>query len=97
MPIALGAVGQIHFSVTDVERSVAFYRGVLGLEHLFTVPGLPMAFFQAGEVRLYLDVLENEEVSIQASGLLPGGGPRRHLRSRCPTRCSAPGEAPPGP
>lgn len=60
MPITLGAVGQIHISVSDLERSVAFYRDVLGLEHLFTVPGQPMAFFQAGEVRLYLGVPENE-------------------------------------
>ena len=60
MSIALGAIGQIHISVADVERSVAFYRDVLGLEHLFTVPGQPMAFFQAGDVRLYLGVPENE-------------------------------------
>jgi len=60
MSIGLGAIGQIHISVTDVERSVAFYRDVLGLEHLFTVPGQPMAFFQAGDVRLYLGVPENE-------------------------------------
>ena len=60
MSTALGAVGQIRISVTDLERSVAFYRDVLGLEHLFTVPGQPMAFFQAGGVRLYLGVPENE-------------------------------------
>lgn len=60
MSLALGAIGQIHISVTDVERSVAFYRDVLGLHHLFTVPGQPMAFFQAGEVRLYLGVPENK-------------------------------------
>ena len=60
MSFSLGAIGQIHISVTDVERSVAFYRDVLGLKHLFTVPGQPMAFFQAGEVRLYLGVPEND-------------------------------------
>ncbi len=60
MSIVLGAVGQIHISVSDLDRSVAFYRDVLGLEHLFTVPGQPMAFFQAGDVRLYLGVPENE-------------------------------------
>ena len=42
--MALGALGQIHISVTDVERSVAFYRDVLGIRHEFTVPGQPMAF-----------------------------------------------------
>ena len=53
-------VGQIHITVTDLDRSVAFYRDVLGLEHLFTVPGQPMAFFDAGGVRLYLGRTEDE-------------------------------------
>jgi len=52
--MALGALGQIHISVTDLERSVAFYRDTLGISHLFTVPGQPMAFFASGDVRLYL-------------------------------------------
>jgi len=56
-------VGQIHITVTDVERSVAFYRDVLGLEHLFTVPGQPMAFLDAGGVRLYLGRTEDERFS----------------------------------
>ena len=59
--MALGPVGQIHISVTDVERSVAFYRDVLGIQHLFTVPGQPMAFFASGQVRLYLGVPETPE------------------------------------
>ena len=58
--MALGPVAQIHISVTDLERSVAFYRDVLGIPHLFTVPGQPMAFFQSGDVRLYLGVPEDE-------------------------------------
>ena len=57
--MALGPIGQIHISVTDVERSVAFYRDVLGIPHLFTVPGQPMAFFASGDVRLYLGVPES--------------------------------------
>lgn len=56
--MALGPVSQIHISVTDLDRSVAFYRDVLGIPHLFTVPGQPMAFFQSGPVRLYLGVPE---------------------------------------
>lgn len=59
--MALGSLGQVHISVTDIDRSVAFYRDVLGLSHLFTVPGQPMAFFQAGDVRLYLGVPESAE------------------------------------
>jgi predicted enzyme related to lactoylglutathione lyase len=54
--MAVGALGQVHISVTDLDRSVAFYRDVLGIQHLFTVPGQPMAFFRSGEVRLYLGV-----------------------------------------
>jgi catechol 2,3-dioxygenase-like lactoylglutathione lyase family enzyme len=54
-------VGQLHISVSDLQASVAFYRDVLGLRHLFTVPGQPMAFFDAGGgVRLYLGVPESE-------------------------------------
>ena len=57
----LGTIGQIHVSVTDVDRSVAFYRDVLGIPFLFRVPGQPMAFFDCGGVRLYLGVPESEE------------------------------------
>jgi predicted enzyme related to lactoylglutathione lyase len=59
--MAVGPVGQIHISVSDVERSVSFYRDVLGIPHLFTVAGQPMAFFASGDVRLYLGVPESAE------------------------------------
>jgi catechol 2,3-dioxygenase-like lactoylglutathione lyase family enzyme len=59
--MALGPVGQIHISVSDVDRSVAFYRDVLGIPFLFQVPGQPMAFFQSGDVRLYLGAPEPAE------------------------------------
>jgi predicted enzyme related to lactoylglutathione lyase len=59
--MALGSIGQIHVSVTDVDRSVEFYRDVLGIPHLFTVSGQPMAFFASGGVRLYLGVPETDE------------------------------------
>ena len=57
----LGAIGQIHVSVTDVDRSVEFYRDVLGIPFLFRVPEQPMAFFDCGGVRLYLGVPESPE------------------------------------
>jgi predicted enzyme related to lactoylglutathione lyase len=57
--MALGPVGQIHVSVTDVDRAVAFYRDVLEIPLLFQVPGQPMAFFASGDVRLYLGVPED--------------------------------------
>ena len=48
-------------SVADVDRSVAFYRDVLGIPFLFRVPGQPMAFFDCDGIRLYLGVPESEE------------------------------------
>lgn len=57
--MAVGPLGQIHVSVTDIDASVAFYRDVLGIPMLFQVPGMPMAFFASGDVRLYLGVPEN--------------------------------------
>ncbi len=61
--MALGPVGQIHISVRDIDRAVAFYRDVLGIPFLFQVPGQPMAFFQSGDVRLYLGKPESEELT----------------------------------
>lgn len=61
MTSRLIGVGQLHITVSDLEESVRFYRDVLGLEHLFTVDGQPMAFLQAGSVRLYLGATEDEQ------------------------------------
>jgi catechol 2,3-dioxygenase-like lactoylglutathione lyase family enzyme len=55
------AIGQIHVSVSDIDRSVAFYRDVLGAVFLFQVPGQPMAFFDLAGVRLYLGKPESPE------------------------------------
>ena len=48
----LGAIMQILVPVTDLDRAVAFYEGVLDLPLLFRFPG--NAFFDADGVRLYL-------------------------------------------
>ena len=53
-------IGQLHITVSDLDASVGWYRDVLGLPHLFTVEGRPMAFLQAGSVRLYLGATEDE-------------------------------------
>lgn len=45
-------LGQIAVTVHDVQRATAFYRDVLGLQFLFSAPGL--AFFQCSGVRLML-------------------------------------------
>ncbi len=59
--LRINAIGQIHISVNDVPRAVAFYRDVLGMKLLFEVAGQPMAFFDCGGVRLYLRKPENPE------------------------------------
>lgn len=48
----LGPIGQVSRTVGDIGRSVAWYRDVLGLSHLYTYGEL--AFFDCGGVRLYL-------------------------------------------
>lgn len=55
----LSKIKQIHISVKDVERSVKFYREVLGMKFLFQFPG--MAFFDCDGVRLYLSPPERQE------------------------------------
>jgi predicted enzyme related to lactoylglutathione lyase len=54
-------VGQVHISVTNLDRSIEFYRDVMGIPMMFRVPGQEMAFFASGEVRLYLGVPTSPE------------------------------------
>jgi catechol 2,3-dioxygenase-like lactoylglutathione lyase family enzyme len=49
----LSAIRQIAITVSDVERALAFYRDVLGLEFLFR-PAPDSAFLDAGGIRLML-------------------------------------------
>ena len=49
-------LGQIHISVKDFDRAMAFYRDTLELPLLFEVPEQSMAFFKLGDVRLYLGI-----------------------------------------
>ena len=49
-------VSHIILRVTDMDRSVAFYRDAVGLE-VITVSGL-FAFFSAGSIRLALNIGE---------------------------------------
>ena len=57
----LGPIGQVHVSVTDVGRALAFYGDTLGLPLLLEVPERSMAFFDCGGVRLYLGQPETPE------------------------------------
>ena len=59
--LQLDSIGQIHISVGDVSRAVAFYRDVLGMKFLFEVPNQPMAFFDCGGIRLYLGKPDSPE------------------------------------
>ena len=54
-PFALARIGQISVPVSDIERSIGFYRDILGMRFLFqaTPPGL--GFFDLSGVRLMLD------------------------------------------
>jgi methylmalonyl-CoA/ethylmalonyl-CoA epimerase len=56
--LQLGPIGQIAVPVTNIDRSVAFYRDSLGMKFLFQVPNL--AFFDCGGVRLMLDLPEDK-------------------------------------
>ena len=56
---ALGTIGQITLTVSNLERAVAFYRDALGLPLLFQAPP-GLAFFNAGGIRLMLSIPEGE-------------------------------------
>ena len=64
-PLGAGHIGQIHITVDDLDRSLAFYAGALGLRLLFRVEGQPMAFLDAGGIRLYLGQAEGSVVRSQ--------------------------------
>ncbi len=63
--IGLGRIGQIHVTVTDLERAVTFYRDGLGIPFLFDAPG--MAFFDCAGVRLFLGPAENAQFTGRAT------------------------------
>jgi predicted enzyme related to lactoylglutathione lyase len=54
----LGSLFQINMPVKDIDRAVGFYRDVLGLP--FYARRGNLAFLGAGEVRLLLEVLDEE-------------------------------------
>ena len=58
MATELGPIGQIHLSVSDIDRALPFYRDVLRLPQVFDVPSKTMAFFQCGDSRLYVGEAE---------------------------------------
>jgi methylmalonyl-CoA/ethylmalonyl-CoA epimerase len=55
----LNQIGQIAVPVTDIERSIAFYRDILGMRFLFQAPP-GLGFFDCAGVRLMLDAPAKE-------------------------------------
>ena len=60
--LALGEIGQIARPVKDIEAARRWYGDVLGLTHLYSFGTL--AFYQCGEVRLFLTQESGESASI---------------------------------
>jgi catechol 2,3-dioxygenase-like lactoylglutathione lyase family enzyme len=52
-------IGQIAIAVSDIDKSVAFYRDILDLELLFEIPP-GLAFLDCGGIRLMLTVLQGD-------------------------------------
>jgi len=63
--IGISNLGQISINVHDLARATAFYRDVLGLPLLFSVPN--MSFFDCAGVRLMLGRAETPELDHPSS------------------------------
>lgn len=55
----IDGLGQVALTVSNLERSVSFYRDEVGLRFLFA-PAPSLAFFALGDVRLMLSTPEGE-------------------------------------
>ena len=64
--ISLGRIGQISVTAHDLERATAFYKDVLGIKHLFSVPP-KMAFFDCDGIRLMLAIPERPDLDHPSS------------------------------
>jgi len=62
---SLNKIGQIHINVKDVDQATAFYKDVLGMTHLFQVPG--MSFFDCGGIMLMLGLPTSAEFDHRSS------------------------------
>ena len=59
-------IGQLAINVKDLSRAKAFYRDMLGLQHLFDA-GPHMCFFDCGGVRLLLEVARDPQFAHPSS------------------------------
>src|SRR3989440_5519220 len=62
----LTKIGQISVNVHDLERATAFYKDVLGMKHLFSVPP-KMTFFDCDGIRLMLAIPERPDLDHPSS------------------------------
>lgn len=53
-------IGYINIGVRDLERSVAFYRDVLGFKLLYSEPGFSYAAFEVGGMRFAVAASETD-------------------------------------
>jgi predicted enzyme related to lactoylglutathione lyase len=66
--VAINGIGQIAVAISELDRSIAFYQNVLGLNLLFKVePNL--AFFDIKGVRLMLTTLQGNSADHQTSAI----------------------------
>ena len=61
----LSKIGQIAITVSDLKKTISFYRDTLGMKFLFEVPN--MAFFDCGGIRLMLSLPEKEKKQLYSS------------------------------
>jgi methylmalonyl-CoA/ethylmalonyl-CoA epimerase len=64
--ISLGRIGQISVNVHDLNRATGYYKDVLGVKHLFSVPP-KMAFFDCDGIRLMLAIPERPDLDHPSS------------------------------
>lgn len=62
----LNQIGQIAVPVSDIERAIAFYRDILGMQFLFQAPP-GLGFFDCDGVRLMLDAPAKAQVENYSS------------------------------
>ena len=64
--VSLRTIGQVSVNVHDLDRATDFYKDVLGMKHLFSVPS-KMAFFDCDGIRLMLAIPERPDLDHPSS------------------------------
>lgn len=76
--LQLDDIGQIAFSVANLDEARAFYRDVLGMQFLFDAGA--MSFFQCGSVRLLIGAKEQTAEPEARQGSETGGSTILYFR-----------------